>query len=321
MRARLTLSCVAAITLSCAPASAEKLVISQYGKLTGTLPWAIALKKGFFKEEGLNIDDIVSSSGGGTSLRNMLAGDLPYAEMATTTALAGIRQGIDLRLVMASSNHIGELAWAARPNSGINSIQDLAGKKVAFTSPKSSTEMVIRNALSQAGLTGKTEALAMGGLGPGLTALAQGAVDAAPLNDPSLTLQPDKYKIVFSAFDIFPQFTWAVGVASREFTEKSPETIRKILRAHRRAVDFMEKNQEETAAIYADVFEFKLEDARKVLPKYYKWGHWSHGEFSKGGLEANSVGLMTVGEIEKPVDWSKIVDQSFLAPDLQSQLW
>ena len=82
----------------------------------------------------------------------MLAGDLPYADVATNTALAGIRQGVDLRIVMAGSNHIGELSWAARPNSGINSIKDLAGKKVAFTNPKSTTEMVIRNAIENAGL-------------------------------------------------------------------------------------------------------------------------------------------------------------------------
>jgi NitT/TauT family transport system substrate-binding protein len=321
MRSFLALSLVALITFSGASARSEKLVIGEYGKITGTLAWAVALKKGFFKDEGLNIDDIVSSSGGGNSLRNMLAGDLPYANMATTTALAGIRQGIDLRIVMSSSNHIGELSWVARPNSGINSIKDLVGKKVVFTNPKSSTEMVIRNAIESAGLTGKTEIMAIGGLGPGLTALAQGAVDAAPLNDPKLTLEPEKYKVVFPAYDVFPKFTWSVGVVTREFAEKSPETIRKILRVHRRAVDFMENNRDETASIYSQVFEFSLADAKKLLPKYYDWGHWSHGEFSKEGLEANSKGLMTVGEINKPVDWSTVIDQSFLDPDLRKPLW
>jgi NitT/TauT family transport system substrate-binding protein len=321
MRTLIALSCLAVVTLSGASARAEKLVIGEYAKITATLPWAVALKKGFFKDEGLNIDDIVSSSGGGSSLRNMLAGDLPYADMAPTAVLAGIRQGLDLRIVMSASNHIGDLSWGARPNSGINSIKDLAGKKVAFTNPKSTTEMVIRNAIDNAGLTGKTEILPIGGLGPGLTALAQGAIDAAPVVDPTLSLEPEKYKILFRAYDVFPKFTWFVGVATREFAEKSPETIRKILRVHRRAVDFMEKNRDETALIYSQVFEFKLDDAKKLLPKYYEWGHWSHGEFSKEGLDAVSKGLMTVGEIDKPVDWSKVIDQSFLDDDLRRTLW
>ena len=37
--------------------------------------------KGYFKEEGLNITGIISSAGGGTSLRNMLAGGAPYGEV------------------------------------------------------------------------------------------------------------------------------------------------------------------------------------------------------------------------------------------------
>jgi NitT/TauT family transport system substrate-binding protein len=180
--------------------------------------------------------------------------------------------------------------------------------------------MVIRNAVAQAGLTGKVEMLPIGGLGPGLTALSQGAIDSAPLNDPRLTLEPGKFKIVFPAYDVFPKFTWSVGVASREFIDKQPDTIRKIIRAHRRAVDFMEKNRDETAEIYAQVFEFKLEDAKKLLPKYYDWGLWSAGEFSKEGLEAVSKGLVSVGDISEPVDWSKVIDQSYLDPDLKLPL-
>jgi NitT/TauT family transport system substrate-binding protein len=320
MRALIALSCLAVVTLSGSSARSEKLVVGEYAKITSTLPWAVALKKGFFKDEGLDIDDIVSSSGGGTSLRNMLGGTLPFAHIGMSAALAGIRQGIDLRIVMSCSNHIGELSWATRPDSGINSIKDLAGKKVAYTSPKSTTEMIIRNAIENAGLTGKTEILPIGGLGPGLTALAASAIDATPLVDPRLSLEPEKYKVLFHAYEVFPKITWTVGVAMREFAEKNPETIRKFIRVHRRAVDFMENNRDEAALIYSQVFEFTLDDAKKLLPKYYEWGHWSHGEFSKEGLETMSKGLMTVGEIDKPMDWSKVIDQSFLDSDLQRPL-
>jgi hypothetical protein len=34
-----------------------------------------------------------------------------------------------------------------------------------------------------------------------------------------------------------------------------------------------------------------------------------------------SRGMLAVGIIDKPVDWSKLVDQSFLAPDQQRKLW
>jgi NitT/TauT family transport system substrate-binding protein len=76
------LACLVAATaaLAAAPAHAEQLAIAQYGITAGGWPYTIALERGFFREEGLNITGIISSQGGGTSLRNMLAGDVVYGE-------------------------------------------------------------------------------------------------------------------------------------------------------------------------------------------------------------------------------------------------
>jgi NitT/TauT family transport system substrate-binding protein len=299
----------------------EKLAISEYGKLTSTLPWAVAFKKGYLREDGLNVTDIISSGVGGGGLRNLLASNLGVGNVGTTAAIAAINQGMDLRIVMCNANHIGDLTWATTKDSSIRSMQDLAGKKVAFTAPRSTTEMVLRAAIAKAGLTGKVEILAIGGLGPGLTALAHHAIDATPLVDPTLTLEPEKYRILFRGYDVFPKFTYSVVVATREFTEKYPDKLRKVLSARRRAVEFMEANRDETVAIYSELFEFPPDVARKLLPKYYDWGQWSHGDFSKEGLAAMSDGMMLVGQIDKPVDWSKVIDQSFLDPDQRRQLW
>jgi NitT/TauT family transport system substrate-binding protein len=299
----------------------EKLAVSEYGKLTSTLPWAVAFKKGYLKEDGLNVTDIISSGVGGGGLRNLLASNLGVGNVGTTSAIAAINQGVDLRIVMCNADHIGDLTWATTKDSGVHTIQDLAGKKAAFTGPRSTTEMVLRAAVAKAGLNGKVEMLAIGGLGPGLTALAHGAVDASPLVDPTLTLEPDKYRILFRGYDVFPKFTYSVVVATREFTVKYPDKLRTVLRARRRAVEFMERNRDETAAIYSQLFEFSPDVAKKLLPKYYEWGQWSHGQFSREGLAAMSDGMMLVGLIDKPVDWSKAIDQSFLEPDQRRDLW
>ena len=311
---------VLAAVAGATPAFAENLTVSQYGRITATLPWAVALKQGMFKEAGLDIDGITASAGGGTSLRNMLAGKLPFAEAAATAVVAGVNTGLDLKVVMASSNHIGEIAWAAKPGSGVESVKDLVGRKIAFSSPRSITEMVVRTVLEREGLTGKVEALSLGGLGPALTALMQGAIASAPLNDPALTLQPDKYKILFYAQDYYPKFTWALGVTTREFAEKNPQVIQALVKVRRKAVDFMYSHRAETTQIYAQVWDITPADAEKLLPKYYNWGHWSRGEISPEGLKAITDGMVTVGELKEPFDWSKIIDQSFLDPDLREKL-
>jgi NitT/TauT family transport system substrate-binding protein len=313
--------CAALVALGGSAARADTLAISEYGKITSTLPWAVAFKQGYLKQDGLNVTDIVSSSGGGSALRNILASDMAVGNLGTATAIAAINQGMDLRIVMCNADNIGDLSWATTMQSSARSLKDLIGKKIAYTAPRSTTEMVLRAAVADAGLTGKVTLLPIGGLGPGLTALAQGAVDATPLSDPALTLQADRYRILFRANDVFPKFTYSVVVATREYTLKHPEQLRALLRARRRAIEFMEQHHDETAQIYSEIFDVSLEDAKKLLPKYYAWGQWSHGDFSRDGLEAMSRGMLAVGIIDKPVDWSKLVDQSFLAPDQQRKLW
>src|SRR4029079_17026816 len=128
---------IAALAACLDPARALDLAVSQYARITATLPWAVAMEKGYFTEEGVKIDNIISGLGGGTTLRNMLASDLPYGEVATSAALAAIKAGLDVVIVNSASSHIGEIALVADPKSGIQTMPDLAGKKAGFTAPKS----------------------------------------------------------------------------------------------------------------------------------------------------------------------------------------
>ena len=304
-----------------APAAAEKLAVSQYGRITGSLPWVVAMKKGYFKDEGLSIDEIVAGAGGGTSLRNMLATEIGYAEVATSAALAAMRSGIELKIVNAASHHIGEIALVTMPGKPIRAIKDLAGRKAGFTGPKSTSEMLLRMALESAGIGGKVELISTGGFGPGLTALASGGIDAAPLIDPILTLQPQKYQVVFTFADLIPQVTWLVGVATKDFAEKQPDKLRKLIQVRRRGVEFIYANRVEAAALYAEVWQQKPEDVARFFPRYFGMpGEWSPGDFNRAGLEKMSAGLQLIGDADKPIDWTPIIDQRFLPKDLHRPL-
>jgi NitT/TauT family transport system substrate-binding protein len=309
-----------AAALAATPASAAKLTVTQYGRIIATLPWAVALEKGMFKEAGLDIDGVTAGSGGGTSMRNLLASEIPVGEVSTSVVLAAAKTGVGLKIIYAASNHVGELAWAAKPDSGIKSIKDLVGKKIAFTNPKSTTEMIVRYALKKEGLTDKVEALPLGGLGPALTALSQGAVAAAPLNDPRMTLHPKDYHILFYAWQYYPKFSWSVGVTTDDYAKAHPDIVRKIVAVHRKAVEFVYAHPAEAAEVYAKVWNVKLDEAKAILPKYYDWQHWNSGAFSKEGLDALVDGLRSVGELSGPVDWSKLIDQEYLAKDMQQPL-
>jgi NitT/TauT family transport system substrate-binding protein len=303
------------------PAQAYKLSVSQYGRVTATLPWAVATEKGYFKEAGINLDQIIAGMGGGTTLRNMLASDLPYGEVATSAALAAIRSGRDIVIVNTASSHIGEIALVANPKSNVHKVQDLAGKKAGYTAPKSTSELLLRLALKEAGMAGKVEAVATGGFGGGLTALDTGGIDAAPLIDPILTLQPERYRVIFSFADIIPRVTWLVGISTRKFAKENPELLRKLIAIHRKAVDYIYANHDDAIRIYSKVWNADPKQVAKYFPKYFTYeGEWSRGGFEKAALDKMSEGLQLVGEIDKPVDWNKVIDQQFLPKDQQKPL-
>ncbi len=311
---RIAFICAAALAAVAAlmpGARAERLTVSQYGILVPTLPYAIALEKGFFKEEGLAIDGFIQSHGGGTSVRNMLASDLPVAEMALPAAIAAFKQGIDVRIIADHANTIGELVWVAKKGSPVKTVADLKGKKAAFTSPRSVTEIIVKTVLKRHGLLDQTETIAAGGIGAALTALNNGAVDAATLVDPVLTKRGHEYQVVFAAANELPNLSWAMFVTTAKYLSTNEEKVRKIVRARAKAVDFIYANREETARIYAKHWNVSEAEAKAILPKFYEIRHWKRGEFNMQGFATMLEGMELVGALEQGFDIKKVLDDRF----------
>jgi len=313
---RLRLACLM-ILATASPAAAERLVISNYGVSSASLPWAIALKQGFYKDEGLSIDSIIGSTGGGTTIRNMLATELPFAEVSLPAAIAAIEQGVKLKFILNSSNAQDELAWVVKRDSPVKTLADLKGKTIGYTSPKSVTEMIVRTIVKRAGIYDDVKFLATNGVANGMTMLTHGGLDAAALSEPVLTKQADKYRVVIRVSDHLPEIAWAVGITTPEYAAKEPAKLRALLKARRRGVDFIVSNPAEAAKIYADVFGVEPAIARTVLDQLSKTQFWARGKFSKKGLDTMIEGMVLVGALDKPFDAEAHIDRQFLPPDQQ----
>ena len=74
-------------------ARAEDIVVTHYASLLYGTPYAVALDKGFFKKNGVDVSSILTSKGGGTSVRNMMAGDTLFAEVAFPAARSALKEG------------------------------------------------------------------------------------------------------------------------------------------------------------------------------------------------------------------------------------
>src|SRR3954466_5213233 len=78
---------------------AEQIVVSNYGTSPNGMPYAVAMEKGYFKEAGVNVDGILSSDGGGSTIRNLLGGKLAFGEAAPSAVVTAVQGGADLRVI------------------------------------------------------------------------------------------------------------------------------------------------------------------------------------------------------------------------------
>jgi NitT/TauT family transport system substrate-binding protein len=314
---------VGALAVTHVPAAhaAIRVTVSQYGRLATGLPWFVAIKKGTFKKAGIDLDKMISGKGGGTSLRNMLASDTPFGEIATSAVVSAIKKGVDLVVVYSASSNLGDLTWVSMPGKGVHSIKDLVGKKVGYTNPKSATEMTLRLALAASGIPfDKVHAGPTGGLGAGLTLLRNGGIAAAPIAEPILTKAKGKFVRVFRAGAIVPLVTWNVGVTTRAFAKKNGDLIRKLIGIRRGAVDWINKNPRAASVYYAEYLHISKKLAAQIMPEFIKWHYLNAGAFNLEGLKTTVKGLNMIGAVKGDVDWNKYVDQQYLPKDLQKKL-
>jgi NitT/TauT family transport system substrate-binding protein len=289
--------------------AADKLSVTQYGVNIATLPWAIALEKGLFARQGVDIDGILGSNGGGTSIRNVLANtNLPFGEVSFAAAVAAIQTGLNLKIVYSAVNNFGDLAWLTRKDAPYKTLADLKGHTIGFTEPRSATEMVLRTILRRAKVD--VETLPTGGISAGIIALDKMAVDAAPLEEPLLT-DAGKYRVLFRVSDYVPEATWQVGVVEAGFAKAHPDIVRKLIAVRRDAIVYMNAHPAEAEAIYNKIWNNSDPRISQTLPHLIKMNYWSTGALNVPGFQAMLNGMQLVGALERPFDLKAVLDGSF----------
>jgi NitT/TauT family transport system substrate-binding protein len=98
--------------------------------------------------------------------------------------------------------------------------------------------------------------------------------------------------------------------------------IRAVLRARRKAVEFMHEKPDEAAPMVAKHYNIDVEVARSALrfltgSKTDGIPYWGNGQIHLAGMKRMIEVQRMVGAIQGEVDWKAIIDTRFLPPDLQ----
>jgi len=308
------------------PAAAEQIVVSNYAVTTNGMPFAVAMEKGYFKEFKVDVDGILTSDGGGTTIRNLLGGKLSYGEAAVSAVVSAVQGGADLKIISGNVHTVAEFVWVAMPKSPVNSLKDLKGRKLGYTNPRSTSQALA--ILIMEGLKLKeneVELVRTGGFGAGLTMLEIGGVDVVPVAEPLWSKNQGKYKLIASAPDILPALSNVVGVTTAEAAKSRGDFIRGVIRARRKAVEYMVSNTKDAAEIIAKAYDLEVPVAeatvRNLLASEKKGGipYWGPGDIRIDTMDNMIRAQKIVGALKGDADWSKLVDESFLPDDLKTK--
>ncbi len=233
------------------PGFAETVRVGVISDSATTWPLRVAQEKGFFLQEGVQVEVVVEVDSG-KLLAGLGQGDYDITHQASDHFVRGVQEGKGVFIFMTISRPIFD--FVVRPE--IHSINDLKGKTIALDRPTTGYWILFRKIFAQNGVRPEDYKLLpnLGGAEKRLQAVQDGRAQGTFLNPPlSLDAIAQGFPRLTGLAEHFPDLPGSSGGARRDWVKQHEATLIAYLRAWKRAVDWLAdpQNREEASAIYA----------------------------------------------------------------------
>jgi NitT/TauT family transport system substrate-binding protein len=309
------------LTWKAPAAQAETITVTHWGGQFYGVPYAVAMEKGFFKKNGVDVTGILTAAGGGTAVRNTLAGGIPFGEVSLAAAVLAINSGQKLIIVGAGAQSVADQMWVVKKDSALTGIKDLIGKQIAYTSPGSVSNMLILMALKANGITQQQVKLVPAGdLGANVSAVSSGAVDAGFSDELIFAQNKELVKPLFMVRDTMdPRMMQTVMITTAEYAKAHPDIIKGLIVSRREGLAYTLEHPDEAADVTAKAYNNPNAGLfRAHIHELIRENYWSDGRLDYAVMNHMVEGLQITGQIKSAVDWPKYVDTSYLPPDLRA---
>ncbi|MBI2366446.1 MAG: ABC transporter substrate-binding protein [Deltaproteobacteria bacterium] len=291
-------------------AQLKKVRFSTTGISISELPFKVAQLKGFWREEGLDVEAILIR--GAVGMQALLGSSVDYTSASGSTIAAAVR-GLPVKLVFISSSK-PQFELVSQPQ--IKSVQELKGKIVGISSRGGSNDLMMQIILQKNGLAPNKDVttLIVGAQEETVIALRTGRIAAALLTPPrNFILQRDGYNRLAYSGDYMPTFAnGGIGVTDEKI-KTNPAEVLAFVKATIKALQYSMKNRAEMVKIMPGYLGIKDATMIEQLYDLYLARQSTDGSvddpWMRGAIEFTQK---TLGGAVKEVPPSQVFDFSFV---------
>jgi len=251
----------------------------------------------YFGDKGIETKFTVFDSGAEAN-QALASGSIDFATMGNVNAVTALSRDLGVEMIWIHEV-LGEIeALAVKDGSGINNVEDLAGKRVAV--PFASTcHYVLLNILQNAGIEDEVQLLDMQTTEI-VAAWQRGDVQAAYLWQPTLGKVLETGKVLVSSKEMAEKgyITANVEVVREDFSEKYPELVTSFITMMSESADIYRENPEKGAEIVSQ----KLEITAKEALKQMQGSTWPNRE--------EQISQDFFGTSEEPGNFAKVMKET-----------
>lgn len=294
------------------------------------LPLFVANDNGIFKENGLDVE-VVVTQGDGPDVDALIAGSVEFTVSTPNRLLTAYQQGRPLLAVMSVMNRMGIACFmnkdvAARINLAKAKTPEekfalLKGLTIAGTRPGAFTYLIAVDYLKRAKLVPQTDAKIIGvGAGPAMIAAVEnGQADMGCFGSPIIETAVKRGKSVWFVNNTrgedktYSEFLFQLLYVRPEYAKKNPEVVRKMVASLLRANQWIAKA---TSAELLPILKKRfgavddatlIEALENVRPAFTQ-----DGVITQKSVEAAVAFLNATDMLKGNVPWQAVTDGSFL---------
>jgi len=285
-----------------------KLAIGQRGNWENS-PAELGQKAGIFKKHGLTLE-ILYTQGGGETLQAVLSGSVDIGVgVGTGGTMGAFAKGAPVRAIANSTTGADDLFWYVPANSPVKTLQDGAGKTIAYSTTGSSTNVAVLAFIKHFDVALKP--VATGSPASTFTQTMSGQVDIGWSAPPFgvADLQQGRIRMVAKMSDVpsFRNQTVRVMIATAQTTAQKKDALARFFAAYRETLDWMYSDPAALKA-YAEWVNVPEPLAKEVRDRFYPKENLRIDRLS--GLDEATTHAASAKLLPAPLDKARL-DQLF----------